>query len=100
MADWGMRVSKPGFDVKTCADYELVMSSSLNLLKTSSVGTTSGTIAHGFYYTPIFMSCQTNGVGTTGLMGQFFNPGLVSIDSNNIYVSGVMRYYIFYQEGT
>ena len=98
MADWGMRVSKPTFDVKTCTDDQLVMSSSFNLLKTKSVGTTSGTVAHGLAYAPIYMACQTMGAGTTGFMGQLFNPGNVGIDSTNIVTSGTMRYYIFYQQ--
>jgi len=98
MGDWGIRVSKPGFDVGTCADYDLVMSSSFNLLKTKSVGTTSGTVAHGLSYAPIYMTCQSMGVGTVGLVGQLFDPGNAGVDTTNIVTSGTMKYYIFYQQ--
>lgn len=98
MGNWGIRVSKPGFDVGTCSDYDLVMSSSFNALKTKFVGTAAGTIAHGLSYTPIFMCCQTFGSGTTGFMGHFVNPGIVGVNSTNIEVSGTIRYYLFYQQ--
>ena len=97
MGDWGIRISKPGFDVGTCADYDLVMSSSFNLLKTKSVGTTSGTVAHGLSYVPIYMCCEQIGSGTVGLMGQLQNsaPG---VDSTNLAAGGTVRYYLFYQQ--
>jgi hypothetical protein len=97
MANWGIRVSKPGFDVGTCADYDLVMSSSFNMLKTKSVGTTSGTVAHGLDYIPIYMCCEQVGGGTVGLMGQFkaSDPG---IDATNFVANGTVRYYLFYQQ--
>jgi hypothetical protein len=97
MADWGIRVSKPGFDVGTCADYDLVMSSSFNLLKTKAVGTTSGTVAHGLSYVPIYMYCEQLGSGTVGFMGQlrFSSPG---VDSTNIETNGSAIYYLFYQQ--
>lgn len=98
MGDWGIRVSKPGFDVKTCADYDLIMSSSFNLLKTKSVGTTSGTVAHGLSYVPIYMANSQIGVGTVGLMGQITEATLTGIDATNYTSSGTTRYYIFYQQ--
>lgn len=100
MADWGIRVSKPGFDVGTCADYDLVMSSSFNLLKTKSVGTTAGTVAHGLSYVPIYMSCTKIGEGTVALMGQTFGASYPSIDGTIFYSGyGTVRYYIYYQQG-
>jgi hypothetical protein len=97
MANWGIRVSKPGYNVLTCADHELVMSSSFNTLKTKMVGTTAGTVAHGLAYTPIYMYCEQYGAGTVGLMGQLKNssPG---IDGTSFVPSGTVRYYIFYQQ--
>jgi len=96
MANWGIRISKPGFDVGTCADYDLVMSSSFNSLKTASVGTTAGTVAHGLSYAPIYMYCEQYGAGTVGLMGQLkdSSPG---VDTANFVADGTVRYYLFYQ---
>jgi len=103
MADWGMRVSKEGFDVKTCADSDLVMSSSFNMLKTSSVGTTSGSVAHGLSYVPIFMATEQIN-GTTLFVGQQITSSPVVIDSTYIYAmsnitnAGTIHYYIFYDQ--
>jgi len=106
MADWGMRVSKEGFDVKTCADEDLVMSSSINLLKTAQVGTISGGtqyfINHNLGFTPIFFS-----IGYDGTVGSFMGMGA----NNNVYVDGTavyslgifetggpIKYYLFYED--
>ena len=100
MANWGIRISKPTFDVKTCTDDELVMSSSFNLLKTKMVGTVSGTetLVHGLPYVPIFMSCEKMGEGTVGLMGQMYE-GFPGIDGTS-FVSNANEAicYIFYQQ--
>jgi len=103
MADWGMKVSKEGFDVKTCSDDELVMSSSFNMLKNHMVGTTSGSVAHGLPYTPIFFATEQIN-GTSLLVGQQITSSPVVIDSNYIYAVsnitnvGTIHYYIFYQQ--
>lgn len=102
MADWGIRISQEGKDVKTCTDQELILSSELNQIKVGFYGTTSGTVAHGLSYTPAYFSCRELGTATKwGLVGQnyfgatphmtdtYFNAGSVNT-----------RYYIFYQPGT
>lgn len=98
MGDWGMRVSKEGFDVKTCADEDLIMSSSFNMLKTKVIGTTAGSIAHGLAYVPAFMANEQFGT-TAGFVGQVLN-GPVFMDSTYFYAnaSGTVHYYIFYQQ--
>jgi hypothetical protein len=96
MANWGIRVSKPGFDVGTCADYDLVMSSSFNMLKTKAVGTVGtavGTIAHGLSYTPLFFSAPNNGT-TGGIVGDI---GVDHADGTNVYIDANSKYIIFYQ---
>lgn len=63
MGDWGIKVSKPGFDVKTAADKDLVFSSKFQTLHIHSRGsgtvTDSGgrtiTIAHNLGYVPKFL---------------------------------------------
>ncbi|MCR4306244.1 MAG: hypothetical protein NUV73_04135 [Candidatus Daviesbacteria bacterium] len=61
--DYGMKVSKPGFDVKTAADKDLVFSSKFDTFKVHSTGigsfTANGalqtaTIAHTLGYLPAF----------------------------------------------
>jgi len=102
MADLGMRISKEGFDVKTCSDDQLVMSSSFNMLKTALNGTAAGTtfISHGLGYPPIYFSMDKISGSTSCLVGQ--NPtnnlNWTNADVNNFNVySGVVKYYIFYQ---
>lgn len=92
---YGIKVSKAGFDVKTCGDKDLVMSSQFNMLKTKATGTigTLSSIAHGLSYVPIFLSMkQGDGavLGTTVVGADSTN--LVNLDASNSY-----KYYIFYQ---
>lgn len=104
MANWGMKVSQDGFDVKTCTDDQLVFSSSFNALKTKAVGTATGAtdVAHGLSYVPIFFTmtkvvgaetrytpCQGSTVANTGCDG-------TNLRVNNAYA---IRYYLFYQQG-
>lgn len=64
MKDYGIKISKPGFDVKTCADKDLVFSSKFDTFRVHSTGigsfTANGalqtaTIAHALGYVPAFM---------------------------------------------
>lgn len=92
---YGIKVSKAGFDVKTCADKDLVMSSQFNMLKTKATGTigTSASIAHGLSYVPIFLPMKQNDgavLGTTVVGAD--STYLVNLDASNSY-----KYYIFYQ---
>lgn len=53
--DYGIRISKPGFDVKTCNDVDCIITSSRfsNIIHKSGVDTT-GTVAHDLGYIPSF----------------------------------------------
>ena len=99
MADWGFKISQEGFDVKTCEDKDLVMSSKFNLLKTKATGvkTPAGAVAHGLSYTPIFFTtkpCQTT--SHFSIIGDDMSycdaTNLTTIVNNT-------RYYLFYTEG-
>ena len=98
MGDWGIKVSQPGFDVKTCDTKDLVMSPSFNLLKTkaSGVKATAGTVAHGLAYTPVFFTMRPFATaGRYSLIGD--DPS--TMDSTNLTtITNNTRYYIFYQE--
>lgn len=59
--DYGMRISKPGFDVKTCADIDCVLSSSrftqiIHMKGTANGSVSSITITHSLGYIPGFLS--------------------------------------------
>jgi hypothetical protein len=99
MADWGIKVSQDGYDVGTCTDDQLVMTSKLNLLKTLSTGvtTTAGTVAHGLAYIPIFFT--TRPFSTSGHYS-FIGDDVSYCDTSKLTttVNGT-RYYLFYQEG-
>lgn len=45
MVDYGIKVSKPGEDVKTCGDDDLVFSSEIVILKTRDSGSFSETVS-------------------------------------------------------
>ncbi|MCX6822321.1 MAG: hypothetical protein NTW30_06110 [Candidatus Aenigmarchaeota archaeon] len=55
-ADYGFRISKPGFDVKTCADKDCIISSSFatNVIHKKGVDTT-GSVSHSLGYLPSFL---------------------------------------------
>jgi len=60
--DYGKKISQAGYDVKSCLDKQLILSSEFNSLKISKEGATTlavnngatqtKTIAHGLSYTP------------------------------------------------
>ena len=102
MADeYGIKVSKPGFDVKTTADKNLVMGSHLNTLKTAGSGdlAAGNTVAHGLGYVPIYFSINQvtgNFARYTGIWGS----QAVGCDDTNLENEGIdeICYYFFYQE--
>ena len=69
MADYGLKISKPGYDILTAGVKDQIFNSSYNSFKIVAQGTTSisvptsgggsVTIAHGLSFTPAFLSfCQ------------------------------------------
>ena len=66
MADYGFKIAKPGFDVLTATDNNLIFSSKFNTLKAYATGTVTisvspvdvidyASVAHGLSYAPAFM---------------------------------------------
>lgn len=93
--DYGIKISQPGFDVLSCDDKDLIMTSRLNLLKTKATGTSSVSVAHGLSYTPIFFSTFAKASGKYSFIGSDNSY----IDTTNLVPPGyTVRYYIFYQE--
>ena len=89
---YGLKISKPGVDVGTATDIDLIFSSEIDSMKTSSTGTVGvGTISHGLSYTPAFFISQSGFAP--------FGAGRVNVNSTQlINTSGTVRYYIFYKQ--
>ena len=102
MGDYGMKVSKAGFDVKTCDDDDLVFSSKFNQLKRKASGTatTSGSdiqVAHGLGYKPIYFGLRSRDTNR-------YKMGYGGVDATNLNLDHLAtatywRYYIFYHTG-
>ncbi|MHA1400152.1 MAG: hypothetical protein ACTSQE_07370 [Candidatus Heimdallarchaeaceae archaeon] len=120
MGDYGFKVSKPGYDVKTCTDKQCVYTSKYGSYKTrmsGSISLSSGVktnITHNFGYNPNYFvfiddtdSEGNSGVFPMGGLQVVFNTG-VSLthytDANNLYVTSqntaTAYYYIFAEKGS
>lgn len=113
MGDYGIKISKPGFDVLTADDKDLILKSSINILKVSAQGT--GTVAsgavftfnHGLGYLPNYFILAENTPGSGKyyyLIGNRSELNLLPYaDANSIFVKarGVpvgtynLYYYVF-----
>ena len=110
MADYGIKISKPGFDVMTCADKDLVFSSKLNTYKVAAIGITTGDVAHGLPYTPAFFAARDQGTGgyyepgvqKYSIIGQtFFSvPPYVTPTLFRAGGGANCKYYLFYVQGS
>lgn len=99
MADWGLKISKPGKDVKTCTKDELVFDSELNTMKIaySASPSTYGTYTHGLGYAPAFMVA-----GEGFFLGQEMSAFELTFasTSTSFYYYSQCRYWLFYQQGS
>lgn len=106
MGDYGLKISLPGFDVKTTDKQNLVLDSELNSLKILTVGSVSisvpastnviTTIAHGLGYAPFAYGwCKMidadklwfqDSVDATRLPTHF-NNFLLEVDATNIIIT-------------
>lgn len=97
-SDYGFRVSKPGFDVKTCSDVDCVISSSFFTKLVHKKGTdTTETVNHGLSYIPSFLGfIKPNGASFLALAND-----LVSVDTTNLYdailTAGDVFYYVIFK---
>jgi hypothetical protein len=118
MTEYGAKVSKPGFDVKTALEKELGFSSLLNSLKISAEGTgvtenagvvdaDANVIVHGLGYKPTVLVFWKDDAGKwyfhTYLEGLLGNLTKVWVDTQNLYVlcsaAGMtFKYFIFVEE--
>ncbi len=98
---YGFKVSKPGHDVKTAADKDLIMSSELNMLKTAGFGNLAAgnNQAHGLSYVPIYFAVNKV-VGTMTRYSACWGTQNVGVNGTNLNngSSNEIRYYYFHQE--
>jgi len=118
MGDYGARVSKTGYDVKTATDTQLVYSSAFNNFKVYAAGTTTLTltggaqnhvdVSHSLGYVPAFIVFVVDGTtlrrtptalldGSTGI-DPFMDSSKLRVygqDSAAVGGSYTLKYYIF-----
>lgn len=101
MGDWGIKISEEGVDVKTATIQQLIMSSASNALKVKMVGTTTGNVAHGLTYIPIYFAISKISATRWGIVGQNHFSGMPHCDETNFISDGggtnESKYYIFYE---
>lgn len=97
--DYGFRVSKPGFDVKTCADVDCVITSkrpSMTIHK-KGIADAGDTIAHGLGYIPTILSF----IKYSGNDFLSLNNYAVEVDATNLYFAELnpsdTYYYIIFK---
>jgi hypothetical protein len=114
---YGLKISKPGVDVKTAANSDLLYTSDkeyMKILAEGSISTTANTqylIAHGLSYTPRVLAYgRANGKSfeLPRLFGGGSDPvggglqGFISVDSANIriftYINASVYFYVFIDE--
>ncbi len=93
MSDYGIKMSKPGVDVKTASDKDLSWSSDFKTFKVyKTVKITSvGTTAHGLNYAPAFIAFRQEDTPVTGAWVcmqrgyQLGGRGAIQVDDTNIH---------------
>ena len=108
MADYGFKVSRDGFNVKTCEKKDLVASSEHNMLKTKTVQEVDSglTYSHGLGYTPLFFATVEFAAGKRSIIGDttsssLFDIGLCYADSTEVKNAtnyDNAKFYIFYNQ--
>lgn len=99
-ADYGVRVSKDGFDVKTCDDVDTIMTSSYftTIIHKKGIDTT-GTVVHNLGYIPSFLGF----IKYSGDAYLTASNRSISSDENNLYCelsAGDEFYYVIFKHRT
>lgn len=103
---WGIKISKPGKNVKTCTNEELVMSSEFSTLKIAHAAapTSNGAYNHNLGYAPAFF------VSAKLYSGENFKWGFLGQEQSNAYeytyvadstqflFAGECRYFLIFQD--
>jgi len=95
MGNYGMKISQPGYDVKTCSPDKLVFSSKYKTLRVHTQGsgqiTHSGgrtvTIPHNLGYVPYFLVHAIGDVSYWGTPGDYFIYPIIPIITGACYIN-------------
>lgn len=119
MSNYGLKISKPGFDVGTCTDSQCVYTSKYGSMKVRQSGSiiltasVQGNVIHNFGYNPNYF-CFIDDVDNEGNAGVFPMGGLSTIydtgvslthytDTTKLYLTSqntkTAYYYIFAEKG-
>ena len=98
MSSTGIKISKPGVDVKTADDKDLVWSSNYKTWKIYKIVhfTSAGSETHGLTYPPTFVALIKEGTswGSASLGYQELGYSWVSVDDINVYSSTSDEVYV------
>lgn len=102
MANYGAKVSRAGYDVKTAADHQLLWSSSFPTLTVAFTGVlaSGANFQHGLGYEPVFLAQGYGSLsGGFGSIDYTDQQPRVSVDTDKIYneMPDTIRYYIFFR---
>jgi len=95
--DYGFRISKPGFDVRTCADVDCIVTSKRPSMTVHMKGIADAgdTLAHGLGYVPTFLPfIRFDGDDFLSLRNYLF-----TVDETNVYFQGTgyTCYYVLFK---
>lgn len=104
MSDYGIKISKEGYDVKTAGVENLVLTSKANQFKIHLQGTLSftsnetKTVAHGLSYTPCYIAFMKNSGGSYYYLSQGGQDYVDSTYLSFYQTSGVVISYIIFKD--
>jgi hypothetical protein len=94
-SDYGLRISKPGYDVKTCTDEQCALSSSFFTQIIHKKGTSTGDVTHNLGYVPSVLAYKLFTTGKGNHLEYFKTQ--VSTDTLTL-DSGSTYYYIIFKQ--
>ena len=103
--DYGIKVSEPGYDVKSADDINLSLKSDLEMLKVFASGSVNldgdQEIEHNLGYTPQYLVFVYDGSKTYMATGHI-SYAMASADTTKLYIEDngdvSAKYYIFYEQ--
>lgn len=104
MADYGIKISKDGYDVKTASVENLVLTSKANQFKIHLQGTLSftasetRTVAHGLTYTPAYIAFMKDSGGSYYYFSQGGQDYVDSTYLSFFQTNGVIISYIIFKD--
>jgi hypothetical protein len=102
MTTFGIKVSKPGYDVKTCTEENLVMSSELRALKVAHTDSPEsfGEYEHNLNYAPAFIVAGLWDTTHRYFVGQEYSEFEMTYYCTSTVFSywGTCTYFLFYLE--